>query len=71
VGLKPDRLELLAPHTLLKTSSGKLRRKPTQAAYLAGMLQPRQDSWLDTVSIVARSRLHWGKRLLGEWTGLR
>ena len=59
----------MPPATLLKTSSGKLRRKPTQAAYMAGDLKPRQDSWLDTVTIVAQSRLHWGKRLLGQWTG--
>jgi fatty-acyl-CoA synthase len=38
VGLPPDALELVAPHSIPKTSSGKLRRDQTRRLYLAGRL---------------------------------
>jgi acyl-CoA synthetase (AMP-forming)/AMP-acid ligase II len=69
LGFVPDRLELLPPHTLLKTSSGKLRRKPTRAAYLAGELKPRTDTLLDRVVMFAGSQLHWAARTVqGLWS---
>jgi 1-acyl-sn-glycerol-3-phosphate acyltransferase len=38
LGLPPDELLLVAPHAVLKTSSGKLRRAATRDRYLAGQL---------------------------------
>ncbi|MBU6430285.1 MAG: hypothetical protein KGR26_14820, partial [Cyanobacteria bacterium REEB65] len=64
LGLVPDRVEILAPHTLLKTSSGKLRRRPTRELYLAGQLRARKDSLLEKVRVVAGSQLHWSRRSL-------
>jgi acyl-CoA synthetase (AMP-forming)/AMP-acid ligase II len=68
IGLAPDRIELLAPHTLLKTSSGKLRRKPTQALYVAGELRPRTDTAAERAKMFAASQIHWAKRKIdGLW----
>jgi acyl-CoA synthetase (AMP-forming)/AMP-acid ligase II len=66
-GFRPEKVEVLPPHTLLKTSSGKLRRKPTQAAYLAGTLLGRRNDVLDKVKTVTASRLHWGARQVRSW----
>ena len=38
VGLPPDVVELVRPHSIPKTSSGKLRREETRRLYLAGSL---------------------------------
>ncbi len=38
IGEPPDEIVLAVPHTVLKTSSGKLRRAATRAAYLSGRL---------------------------------
>ncbi|MBM3268675.1 MAG: fatty acyl-AMP ligase [Candidatus Sericytochromatia bacterium] len=62
LSLVPDTVEILPPHTLLKTSSGKLRRKPSKELYLAGELRPRRDSLLAQFRVIARSQLHWSKR---------
>jgi len=40
LGLPPDRVEVLAPGTLPRTSSGKLRRGETVRRWLAGELEP-------------------------------
>ncbi len=40
VGTPADRVELVAPGTLPKTSSGKLRRRESRARFLAGTLAP-------------------------------
>ncbi|HUF79279.1 MAG TPA: AMP-binding protein [Thermoanaerobaculia bacterium] len=40
LGLRPDRVEVLAPGTLPRTSSGKLRRGETLRRWLAGELAP-------------------------------
>jgi fatty-acyl-CoA synthase len=39
-GVRPHALELLAPGTLPRTSSGKLRRAEALRRYLAGTLRP-------------------------------
>jgi acyl-CoA synthetase (AMP-forming)/AMP-acid ligase II len=69
IGMAPDRIELLSPHTILKTSSGKLRRKPTQALYLAGELRTRTDGAADRIMMLAGSQLHWAKRKLQRILG--
>ncbi|HEV2130371.1 MAG TPA: AMP-binding protein, partial [Longimicrobiaceae bacterium] len=66
LGLVPDRIELVPPHTLLKTSSGKLRRKPTRELYLSGELVAHDDTLLDQVKLLASSKLHWARRRIGD-----
>jgi 1-acyl-sn-glycerol-3-phosphate acyltransferase len=44
VGLPPDTVVLAAPGTVLKTSSGKIRRSATRTAYLTGALVARRRS---------------------------
>ncbi len=39
IGEPPDEIVLAVPHTVLKTSSGKLRRAATRTAYLSGRLR--------------------------------
>jgi acyl carrier protein len=47
LGLPPDRVELIPPGSIPKTSSGKLRREETKQLYLAGTLSaPRAPAWL-------------------------
>lgn len=69
LGFTPEHIQILPAHTLLKTSSGKLRRKPTQARWLEGTLEPRTDTMLDRIKLVASSQLHWGKRRLAALAG--
>lgn len=58
VGIKPHRVVLLAPGTLPRTSSGKLRRSEALARFLAGTLEPpRPVNALSMVREVARSTL--------------
>jgi acyl-CoA synthetase (AMP-forming)/AMP-acid ligase II len=42
VGVSPDDVRLVSPGTVLKTSSGKLRRQEMRERYLAGKLQPER-----------------------------
>ena len=47
LGLPPDRVELIPPGSIPKTSSGKLRREETRQLYLAGTLSARKaPAWL-------------------------
>jgi fatty-acyl-CoA synthase len=47
LGLPPDRVELLLPGSIPKTSSGKLRREETKQLYLAGTLNVKKaPAWL-------------------------
>jgi len=47
LGLPPDRVELIPPGSIPKTSSGKLRRDETKQLYLAGTLTtPKPPAWL-------------------------
>jgi fatty-acyl-CoA synthase len=47
LGLPPDRVELLPPGSIPKTSSGKLRREETKQLYLAGTLNVKKTpAWL-------------------------
>ena len=62
LGLQPHRVELLAPGTLPRTSSGKLRRADALRMFLAGQLQPpAKVSRLKLAYEVGRSRLAWGR----------
>jgi fatty-acyl-CoA synthase len=67
-GLALDRVEVLTPGTLPRTSSGKLRRSETLRLHLAGSLQPPDPvNPLRLAGMMARSglayaRLRWEKR---------
>jgi len=54
-GCRPDRVVLVAPHTLAKTSSGKIQRFKARAWYLDGSLESRSGE----------------RRTTGLWTYLR
>src|SRR5208282_5988838 len=54
IGVPPDRIELLPPHSIPKTSSGKLRRSETRRLFLAGELGRHKPIWLQ----IARLALH-------------
>ncbi|HYA96948.1 MAG TPA: AMP-binding protein, partial [Methylomirabilota bacterium] len=54
LGLPPDRVELVPPGSIPKTSSGKLRREETKRLYLAGTLAERKlPAWLQIARLAA------------------
>lgn len=65
-GLDPDHVEVLAPGTLPRTSSGKLRRRVTLERHLAGELTPPEPvtplrlAGALASSGLAHARLRWG-----------
>ena len=64
LGIPPDRVELVAPHSIPKTSSGKIRRNETRLLYLGGRLDARKRApWVQIV------RLWFGNS--GSWISLR
>jgi acyl-CoA synthetase (AMP-forming)/AMP-acid ligase II len=64
-GLAVDRVVTLAPGTLPRTSSGKLRRSETLRLYLAGELKPpRKVTSLRLAGAVARSQLAYARTRL-------
>jgi 1-acyl-sn-glycerol-3-phosphate acyltransferase len=70
LGLPPDRVELIPPGSIPKTSSGKLRREETKQLYLAGKLSDgKAPAWLQIAKLAAAS----GTRTAGSeiWSGLR
>ncbi len=65
LGLPPDRVELILPGSIPKTSSGKLRREETKQMYVAGTLSAsRAPAWLQ----IARLGTASGLRNLGRET---
>jgi 1-acyl-sn-glycerol-3-phosphate acyltransferase len=56
MGVPPDVVEVLAPQSIPKTSSGKLRRTETRRLYLAGKLgESRRPAWMQVASLSLRS----------------
>jgi fatty-acyl-CoA synthase len=56
MGMPPDVVELLRPHSIPKTSSGKLRRSETRRLYLEGNLGNKQHAvWIQVAQLAARS----------------
>jgi 1-acyl-sn-glycerol-3-phosphate acyltransferase len=52
LGIPPDRVELIPPGSIPKTSSGKLRREETKQLYIAGTLSAsRAPAWLQIVRL--------------------
>ena len=59
IGLPPDAVDLVAPHTLPKTSSGKLRRNETAQLYRAGTLgAAAAPAWVQIAGLGLGSGLH-------------
>ncbi len=70
LGLPPDRVELIPPGSIPKTSSGKLRRDETKQLYLAGTLTaPKPPAWLQIARLGLVSSLKAALRTV--WGGLR
>jgi 1-acyl-sn-glycerol-3-phosphate acyltransferase len=58
LGLPPDRVELIPPGSIPKTSSGKLRREETKQLYLAGTLSAsRAPAWLQIARLGTKGGL--------------
>ena len=58
LGLPPDRVELIPPGSIPKTSSGKLRREETKQLYLAGTLSAsRAPAWVQIARLGTASTL--------------
>ncbi len=56
----PDDIVMAAPHTVPKTSSGKIRRAAARAFYEAGDLRPRQRAvWLQVFRLALASIVPW------------
>lgn len=63
VGSAPDEVVLVPPHTILKTSSGKLRRAASREMYERGELRARKvPVWAQFLRIAANSVLPIGRR---------
>ena len=67
IGLPPDAVELLRPHSIPKTSSGKLRHEETRRLYLSGSLgAATPPPWLQVVRLaaanMARTAATWPRR---------
>lgn len=70
LGLPPDRVELIRPGSVPKTSSGKLRRDETKQLYLAGTLSaPKAPAWVQIVRLGAGSYLKGAAAAV--WKGIR
>jgi len=63
VGMPPDSVELLGPHSIPKTSSGKLRRNETRRLFLDGRLGKKAaPPWVQVAQLAAKGA---GPRLWG------
>ena len=78
LGLPPDTIVLAAPGSVLKTSSGKIRRSATREAYLGGELGRQAPARLQWLRLIAASLRARGARALetagrvafGAWVGV-
>ncbi len=60
LGMPPDTVELLPPHSIPKTSSGKLRRSETKRLYLEGRLGKRLlPAWLQVAKLAVAGAGPW------------
>ncbi len=70
LGLPPDRVELIPPGSIPKTSSGKLRREETKQLYLTGKLsEGKAPAWLQIARLATSSAARTGGREI--WAGAR
>jgi fatty-acyl-CoA synthase len=75
IGLPPDAVELLPPHSIPKTSSGKLRREKTRHLYAAGSLgKATAPPWLQVARLAAanaaRTAITWPRRAFQALYGM-
>jgi fatty-acyl-CoA synthase len=75
VGLPPDSVELVRPHSIPKTSSGKLRREETRRLYLSGSLgAPASPPWVQVMRLAAanaaRKATTWPRRAIESVYGV-
>jgi fatty-acyl-CoA synthase len=68
VGSPPDVVVIADPRSVLKTSSGKIRRRAVRAAYLAGTLGARQSVASQRVRLMAGALAAWFTRST-RWLG--
>ena len=54
LGVPPDVVVIAEPRTVLKTSSGKIRRSATREAYVAGTLERRRSTRAQWLRLLAR-----------------
>jgi 1-acyl-sn-glycerol-3-phosphate acyltransferase len=67
IGIPPDQIILVGPRTVLKTSSGKLRRSATLDAYLKGKLgKPATPAWFQIVKLFISGQSRITERWLGK-----
>ncbi|HUP49513.1 MAG TPA: AMP-binding protein [Thermoanaerobaculia bacterium] len=67
--IAPDEVVLVPPHSVLKTSSGKIRRQATRATYESGTLgepAPLWKQWMRLQTVALRPRLTRGARRVRE-----
>ncbi len=71
IGIPPDKVELVAPQSIPKTSSGKIRRNETRLLYERGELQlNRRPPWVQIVRLWSESLGAWLRLVLkqaGAW----
>ena len=78
LGLPPDVVVMAAPGSVLKTSSGKIRRSATRAAWMRGELGRQRAVWLQSARLVAGSAAAraagvlelGGRGAYGVWVGV-
>ncbi len=64
IGMPPDEVQLVPPHTVLKTSSGKIRRLASRELYERGGIGRRPKSaWWQLTRVALSSVLPWVRRL--------
>jgi 1-acyl-sn-glycerol-3-phosphate acyltransferase len=70
LGLPPDRVELIPPGSIPKTSSGKLRREETKQLFVAGKLaEGKAPAWVQIARLAVASTARTGGREI--WAGLK
>ena len=68
LGIPPDRVELVAPHSIPKTSSGKIRRNETRLLFLSGKLDAgKHPPWVQIVRLWAGNTGSWVSLRLGHF----
>lgn len=67
VGLRPDALQILPPHTLPKTTSGKIQRRKARQLYVDRALRSREDvGLLSSLSVLGKSYLARVRHQIGR-----
>jgi fatty-acyl-CoA synthase len=70
VGIPPDAAVISDPGSVLKTSSGKVRRSATRDAYLSGQLGARRSAWTQWARFLITDLAAGGRRLVARGLAL-